>query len=63
MWLIFVQVRTEAIDRRKYVIYNEKDVKDFGQSELQRRRKSGRDAVFDNPICFPRNIENLIHDE
>jgi hypothetical protein len=56
-------VGAEVIDRRKYVSYVEKNVKDFGQSELQRRKKVGGDAVCGKSVCFPRNIENLIHDE
>jgi hypothetical protein len=32
-------VGAEMIGRRKCVNYIEKDVKDFGQSELQRRKK------------------------
>jgi hypothetical protein len=56
-------VGDEVIDRRKYVSYNEKDVEDFDQSELQRRKNVGRDSVCNKSVCVPGNIENIIHDE
>jgi hypothetical protein len=62
MWLIFVRVGGEVIDRRKCQLQRE-TCQGFWPVRAAEEKDLGVTRCMTNPSAFPRKTENLIHDE